>query len=124
MWNTWRALRDALCLLRLRRARGAFDARVARLPSMRARVRREPVVAAHFGASGREVHLKPNTCSECGRDIERHEHPWMEVRGWERQRAQGGTNHVALRENTGKLMCPECMILIQRGISPGQMELT
>lgn len=67
--------------------------------------------------------MAANSCSSCGRELKPHENPWVEVKGWERKRSQGGTNHVALRKNTGVIMCPECMILLQRGLSPDQMTL-
>ena len=48
---------------------------------------------------------------------------FFEVRGWEQRRGQGGTNAVALRELTGRVMCNACMSLRKSGINPKQGQL-
>lgn len=63
-------------------------------------------------------------CEKCGRSIDdRNETPWLEVIGWERHRDQGGTNHIADRQQTGRARCFGCMNKIQKGLSPGQTVL-
>lgn len=48
---------------------------------------------------------------------------WAEVTGWELKRPGGGTNHVALRERTGRVLCNACMTLRRQGINRGQDSL-
>jgi len=62
-------------------------------------------------------------CAECDRVIEPKENPWAEVTGFERKRDAGGTNHVAMRRRTGKIICPECMVKLLAGLSAGQQSL-
>ena len=62
-------------------------------------------------------------CARCGEAIENLATVWMEVLGWEHDRSQGGTNHVALRKRTGRLMHNACMKLEQDGIPSGQDSL-
>lgn len=62
-------------------------------------------------------------CSSCGMELTDAMNPWLEVQGWERKRVKGGTNHVALRKQTGKMMCHGCMSKLQAGLSPGQLAL-
>jgi len=64
-------------------------------------------------------------CSECGEEISNpDDRAWQEVTGWEKRRAQGGTNHVALRRPTGKFMCTHCMKKLQDGVGSGQLEIS
>jgi hypothetical protein len=62
-------------------------------------------------------------CVECGKDVESTRECAHEIRGWELQRSQGGTNHVLWRETTGRLMCATCVMKKRLGISPDQMTL-
>ena len=63
-------------------------------------------------------------CSVCEREInERIEKVWVKVTGWEAKREQGGTNHIALREQLNEFMCVGCMTLTQAGLNPGQSSL-
>jgi len=61
-------------------------------------------------------------CVECGSELNP-DTAWHEVTGWEHYRVQGGTNHVALRKRSGKLMCQVCMMKLQSGLSATQMTL-
>lgn len=63
------------------------------------------------------------TCDKCGKEVRNEDSCWHEVTGWDRKRVQGGTNHIALRKLTGKVMCFECMTMLQAGLSVGQMAL-
>lgn len=55
-------------------------------------------------------------CSVCEKEYDgRTVSEWREVVGWEQKRVQGGTNHIAEREQTGRSMCNPCMILRQSG---------
>lgn len=63
-------------------------------------------------------------CVECNRLLdERVETIWNLVEGWEKHRAQGGTNHLACRQPRNVYRCNGCMTLILSGLSPGQTEL-
>lgn len=61
-------------------------------------------------------------CSECDEPVEPN-HVWLEVTGWEKRRFSGGTNHVALRELTGRHMCNSCMSKARAGLSTAQQDL-
>jgi hypothetical protein len=62
-------------------------------------------------------------CSGCGNGPLDLRSCYHEVKGYERDRAAGGTNAVALRERTGKIMCPSCVEKLKRGIDPTQARL-
>lgn len=62
-------------------------------------------------------------CIECDRPVTPKENPWAEVIGFERKRESGGTNHVALRKRTGRIVCPECMVKMLAGMASGQQSL-
>lgn len=63
-------------------------------------------------------------CSECGEwKDERYETVWQAVRGWEKKRNQGGTNHVALRRPLPESMCNGCMTKLQAGVDARQESL-
>lgn len=64
------------------------------------------------------------TCRHCGCAMdERTETVWQLVQGYEKKRAQGGTNHVALRRPLYDFMCNRCMTLAQSGLHPQQGDL-
>lgn len=65
--------------------------------------------------------MTTSSCDRCGHPVQPR-NAWREVQGWEHPRTGGGTNHVALREHTGKLRCNGCMVLLQSG-REGQMKL-
>lgn len=46
-----------------------------------------------------------------------------EVRGWSRDRDDGGQNHVIDRVQTGRLMCGPCGIRLRSGLSHSQETL-
>jgi phosphoribosylformylglycinamidine (FGAM) synthase-like amidotransferase family enzyme len=63
-------------------------------------------------------------CIQCGRELnERIETVWTKVLGWEKRRNQGGTNHLALRQQLDLYCCNGCMTLMQQGLNPGQQSL-
>ena len=62
-------------------------------------------------------------CVRCDREIARGATYWAELTGWAQKRTVGGTNHVALREDTGRLMCDPCMHLEKNRINRGQTSL-
>lgn len=48
-------------------------------------------------------------CVECARPVDVYGYGVVyEVRGFERARTGGGTNHVLFRERTGRVMCQVC----------------
>ena len=59
----------------------------------------------------------------CGELINPITAAWTSVKGWEQRREQGGTNHVALRQSTGQVMCEHCMRKAQAGLATTQMGL-
>jgi len=46
-----------------------------------------------------------------------------EVTGWSKPRAEGGTNHVIGRQETGRMVCGRCAALHKRGLPAGQAAL-
>lgn len=68
--------------------------------------------------------IDSEVCDECGKTIDRGLPVWWEVWGWEQERVGGGTNHVALRRRSGRVMCEGCMH-VKRGQGPlkGQTKL-
>ena len=65
------------------------------------------------------------TCVECERRVVLADQDsyHVKVHGWERKRDQGGTNHLALREQHAVFMCNGCMTKLQAGMSAGQLQL-
>ena len=63
------------------------------------------------------------TCCECGAEMVTTRGAAFEIKGWERERKQGGTNHVLWREQTGRVMCPACVMKKTYGITSDQMTL-
>lgn len=53
-------------------------------------------------------------CSECNRDLTGLPF-WREVTGFVKHRANGGTNHLALKRETGTFICESCMVLKKSG---------
>jgi hypothetical protein len=62
-------------------------------------------------------------CVDCGIQVQPRD-GWTEITGFERQRAQGGTNYVADRQPTGRFLCEPCMVLRRSGIPKEQGRLT
>lgn len=58
-------------------------------------------------------------CIECGGPTT-YAHDFHEITGFEERREGGGTNAVALRERTGRMMCRACMTLRRAGQSAQQ----
>ena len=53
-------------------------------------------------------------CAECGKPTDTFAASTAyEVQGWEKQRPQGGTNHVLFRRRTGRVMCGGCTHLLR-----------
>lgn len=48
---------------------------------------------------------------------------WYQVVGYEQPRTQGGTNALALRKRTGKVICDGCIRRRKAGIADGQQTL-
>ena len=62
-------------------------------------------------------------CCECETEIVRGSEIWEEVEGFERKRRGGGTNHLALRKPTGRVMCISCMHRAAAGVDRGQTDM-
>lgn len=62
-------------------------------------------------------------CCECGTEMQSTRGAAFEITGFERERKQGGTNHVLWREPTGRVMCSTCVIRKTHGIIPGQLSI-
>jgi hypothetical protein len=65
-------------------------------------------------------------CHVCNRDKidpKRKTSYWTEITGYDQPRADGGTNAVALRDTTGRVICNECMIKAKAGLHVGQTSL-
>jgi hypothetical protein len=62
-------------------------------------------------------------CSDCGEPVSRQYQRWYEITGWERNRPGGGTNHVADRRRSGRVICDSCMHRRKSGISRSQEAL-
>lgn len=73
--------------------------------------------------------LKPSAfCVVCGEVVNPNENgTYREVRGWAKVRGPGGTNSVAMKQETGALMCPPCgerrRMQFKAGIDPEQQSL-
>lgn len=63
------------------------------------------------------------TCIDCGYGPLDLRSCWHEVIGFERDRAQGGTNALADRKRTGKILCGGCVQRRKSGIAPEQGRL-
>lgn len=48
---------------------------------------------------------------------------WSKLEGWEKKRAAGGTNHVALRKPLGEFMCNGCMEKLLSGVAAAQLQI-
>jgi len=48
---------------------------------------------------------------------------YYEVTGYERERAQGGTNALRLRQRSGRVACQLCVDRAARGVAPAQGSL-
>lgn len=62
-------------------------------------------------------------CAHCGNEVETEASAWHEVVGWERPRQVGGTNYIAGRERTGRLVHNACMNLRKSGIKREQTQM-
>jgi uncharacterized protein YlaI len=63
-------------------------------------------------------------CSKCKRMIdERRQEVWQALKGWEKKRRQGGTNHVALRRPLHEFMCNNCMTNLLSGTAAEQISM-
>jgi hypothetical protein len=63
-------------------------------------------------------------CAKCDKAITSTRESAYEIKGWEKARAAGGTNHVLFRERTGRVMCSTCLIAKTYGVSDDQLTLT
>lgn len=59
-------------------------------------------------------------CQDCGHGPLDLRGCWHEITGYEKDRAQGGTNAVAERKRTGSILCDSCMHKRKLGIASGQ----
>ena len=60
-------------------------------------------------------------CISCGTEKNLNERTaWHEVSGYAQHRSQGGTNALALRRRTGRVMCNICMMEAKAKLPPGQ----
>lgn len=67
--------------------------------------------------------MSKDSCWACRKPIRSGERLYKHVEGWVRIRRGGGANEVALRKDLGDLMHEECMMLLKRGITPGQISI-
>jgi hypothetical protein len=61
-----------------------------------------------------------SACVGCGTDLTGQRNIYTEVKGWEVPRVRGGTNHIYLREKTGRHMCASCLTDRKHGVMTGQ----
>lgn len=66
--------------------------------------------------------MRTTNCGGCGAGVNPYQ-AWQRVTGYEKRRAGGGTNHVALRQPEQAWLCDSCMRREQRGISAQQGSL-
>ena len=59
-------------------------------------------------------------CVRCGKTGLTPSQVWREVKGWVRDRTQGGHNAITKEERTGRVMCNGCMEAEKLGLNPGQ----
>jgi hypothetical protein len=62
-------------------------------------------------------------CAVCGAPVRTSARALFEIVGYERGRAQGGTNHVIARSRTGRIVGSCCAERVQRGEPTGQERL-
>lgn len=62
-------------------------------------------------------------CSFCSNPIHSTRNAYRRIGGWEREREQGGTNHVVLREPKDEWACIHCINKLQSGVAVGQETL-
>jgi hypothetical protein len=55
-------------------------------------------------------------CKVCGKPVATFSQALHEVVGYERDRAQGGTNHIIARHRTGRIVGSCCAGRVQRGV--------
>lgn len=55
-------------------------------------------------------------CVECGAPVSTSAGALHEIAGYERDREQGGTNHVIARRRTGRIVGRCCALRVQSGI--------
>lgn len=67
--------------------------------------------------------MPSRTCIDCGHGPLDLRSCWHEVIGFERDRVQGGTNAIAERKRTGRIICDGCKRKRGLGISPDQGRL-
>lgn len=53
-------------------------------------------------------------CNRCDTDLAG-KNPYVQITGYIQHRPQGGSNHVLLKEKTGRLLCESCMALMKSG---------
>lgn len=56
-------------------------------------------------------------CLVCDTPVHHLNGALFEIAGFEKERGQGGTNHVIARKRTGKLVGPCCARRVQDGVS-------
>lgn len=56
-------------------------------------------------------------CVECGSPVRSTTRVLHEIVGYERDRSQGGTNHVIARRRTGRIVGPCCAERVQAGVA-------
>lgn len=67
--------------------------------------------------------MNPHTATCCREDCSAEvdtRRAWTKIQGWDKFRAQGGSNAIALRRPMGEWMCDRCMEKEKAGIAPGQ----
>jgi len=64
------------------------------------------------------------TCARCNKKIESTHGLAYEIKGWEKPRSSGGTNHVLWKERTGRIMCSTCTVKATYGVTDDQLTLT
>lgn len=62
-------------------------------------------------------------CLVCGEPVQTTSRALHEITGYEREREQGGTNHVIARKRTGRIVGVCCAQRVQRGVSTMQEAL-
>lgn len=62
-------------------------------------------------------------CAFCGCSIPSVRQAFQKVTGWERHRAAGGTNALALRKTHDEFACLACVDKLRAGIDPNQPSL-
>lgn len=62
-------------------------------------------------------------CASCGEPVKPSPLVLHEVVGYTRPRSDGGANHIIARRETGRLVCADCSLSVQRGDDPAQGSL-